>query len=115
MVAARARTGLHHGRNLTRQGGADFLIGVNGKNPVVRGLFGGKVFLLRVTAPRLLDDPRTKALGDRLGTVSGAAVNHHDFIGKRHAADSALYVGSFVQGDDGGTERSHVSTAYRRN
>jgi len=87
---------------------AELLVGVHRENPVVRGGFGGEVFLLAVVCPIVNDEICAVLAGDFFGAIGAARVDDDDFVGDAgERSEGAGKIDFFVEGDEAGGDAIH--------
>ena len=104
------------GPDLSFERFAQRLVGIEGKNPIMRGLLCGMVLLRRIAVPGALDDARAKIGGQLDRTVNRPGIHQHDLIAASQALNGARDIALFVERDDsGGDFHAPVRTRrYRR-
>src|SRR5262249_54045325 len=87
------------------QSGAQFLVGINGKNPVMSRAGGREVFLIGVVGPSPMEEPSSVLAGYGLGAVAAAGVDDHDIVSNGlERSQRARQIPFLVQRDDAGRD-----------
>jgi len=99
VTITRGRAGQHL-TDFFRQLWADFLVGIERKNPIFRTEFKRVILLSCVATPWLYDYSRAILACDIAGAIGRARVHHYEFVCPAHAFEHASKIRLFIKRDD---------------